>query len=489
MTVSILIPFYNGLEFLPHTLQSVLKQTYTEYEVLIGVNGHEKDSDVWNRVVELASVDSRIRVLHYQIPPKTINKKSATLNQMVKDATYDTMCLLDADDLWLPTKLERQMELWTTKQYDVIGTAGEIFGLHTGPIEIPLGDISYHDPIRVNPIINSSSMFHRIDAYWSPDIFGVEDYDMWLRLYNMKKRFFNIEESLTLHRLHPTSSFNGKNNEAAHQIRQVWSKRHPVTIVTAYYPVPSKFSNVQYIDWIQNFLTKIPCHLIIYTDETTAAIFDKMRKDYLDRTKIFVKPFHQLNMTQLGHYWTEQKEMDHETYHTEYLYILWNEKTQFVHEAIQHNPFDSDYFFWCDIGAFRTPEHLPILINFPNPEKVYRLNQKQIHILQIEPFQSGDLVQGENGIPVHDFKQDSRVGGGIFGGHQDAWKEWREKYYDMMIRFAQEKRFTGKDQNIMASIYVMNPDFVHLVQHHPYFNGTGDKWFFMEYYLSTISDE
>lgn len=55
----------------------------------------------------------------------------------------------------------------------------------------------------------------------------------------------------------------------------------------------------------------------------------------------------------------------------------------------------------------------------------------------------------------------------------------------MMGLFIEEKRFTGKDQNIMASIYVMNPDFVNLVQHHSYFNETGDKWFFMEYYLAT----
>lgn len=103
-------------------------------------------------------------------------------------------------------------------------------------------------------------------------------------------------------------------------------KRHPITIVTAYYPIPSKFSNHTYIQWIQNFLSHIPCHLVIYTDETNAPIFDEMRIKYKERTEILIKDFRHLAMTQLGHYWTEQKAKDHETYHTEYLYILWNEK-------------------------------------------------------------------------------------------------------------------------------------------------------------------
>lgn len=486
MTVSILIPFYNGIEFLPKTIESVLKQTYPHYEILIGVNGHEHNSPIWKEVSDMTALDSRIRVLHYTNPSSVINKKSATLNQMVKDATFDIMCLLDADDLWLPSKLKRQIELWNTNQYDVIGTAGSTFGTIINSIRIPIGDISHHDPLKVNPIINSSSMFHRRDAYWNPDVFGVEDYDMWLRLYTMKKRFFNIEETLTLHRLHPNSSFNGKNDKAADEIRQIWSERHPVTIITAYYPIPSKFSNQTYIEWIENFLKNIPCHLVIYTDESNAQLFYEMRSAFQDRTEIIIKPFHQLAMTQLGHYWTQQKEVDHETYHTEYLYILWNEKTQFVHETIQRNPFKSDYFFWCDIGAFRSPEHLPLLMNFPNPAKVYQLNPDQIHILQIEPFQPNNLVQGEDGLPVHDFKYDIRVGGGIFGGHSKAWSLWHKKYYDMMGLFIQKGRFTGKDQNIMASLYVMNPDFVNLVQHHPYFDEKGDKWFFMEYYLATI---
>jgi len=149
------------LNFYPKQLNRFLNKPNPHFEILIGVNGHERNSPIWKEVSDMTGLDTRIRVLHYSNPTSVINKKSATLNQMVKDATFDTLCLLDADDIWLPNKLKRQMELWNTNQYDVIGTAGSTFGTIAQPIRIPLGDISDHDPITVNPIINSSSMFHR----------------------------------------------------------------------------------------------------------------------------------------------------------------------------------------------------------------------------------------------------------------------------------------------------------------------------------------
>lgn len=479
-SISIVIPFYNGIEFISDTIQSVLSQTYPHFEVLIGVNGHAIDSPIWNQVHSFVT-DSRIRIKHYENPEDILNKKSATLNQMINDCSYDIICMLDADDLWLPNKLEKQMEIWNTNKYDLIGTGGYTFGTHSYVIQIPMGDISNINALENNPIINSSSMFRKIDAHWSTDTI-VEDYDMWLRMYVLKKRIYNIAEVLTLHRLHPTSAFNGKNDDEAKRIRKVWSERNPVTLVTAYYAIPSKFPSQTYLVWIKNFLEAIPCHLIIYTDETMLPILQSMRTPYLERTKFIVRPFNELYMSRLMNVWQKHKQMDHEHYHTEYLYILWNEKTKFVMDTIEMNPFKSDYFFWCDIGAFRTPEHLPYLVNFPNPDTVYRLNASQIYILQINPFNETELEKGTL-IPIYDFKYDIRVGGGIFGGHKSAWCIWDKKYYEMLKWFIEHNRFAGKDQNIMASVYIMNRDLVTLINHKPYLNN-GDKWFYMEFFLS-----
>lgn len=69
--ISVLIPVYNGVEYLPEALMSVINQTYTKWEVLIGINGHFLHSDVEiyaNRVKSLVCNDvisDKIRILHY----------------------------------------------------------------------------------------------------------------------------------------------------------------------------------------------------------------------------------------------------------------------------------------------------------------------------------------------------------------------------------------------------------------------------------------
>ena len=45
--ISILIPIYNGVEFIEESVSSVLNQTYDQWELLIGINGHSQDSEVY----------------------------------------------------------------------------------------------------------------------------------------------------------------------------------------------------------------------------------------------------------------------------------------------------------------------------------------------------------------------------------------------------------------------------------------------------------
>jgi hypothetical protein len=54
----------------------------------------------------------------------------------------------------------------------------------------------------------------------------------------------------------------------------------------------------------------------------------------------------------------------------------------------------------------------------------------------------------------------------------------------MLNRFIENNRFAGKEQSIMVATYAMNKDLVEIVKYKPYFNGTGDIWFYMQYFLS-----
>jgi hypothetical protein len=116
------------------------------------------------------------------------------------------------DDIWMPTKLEKQAPF--LNDYDVIGTHCVYFERLEGVTpKIPFGNLNDFDFKSVNPIINSSAILRKSLAYWNEEYSGVEDYDLWLRLRRQKKRFYNIEEVLVKHRVHETSAFNSKNQQ------------------------------------------------------------------------------------------------------------------------------------------------------------------------------------------------------------------------------------------------------------------------------------
>jgi glycosyltransferase involved in cell wall biosynthesis len=201
--ISIVIPIYNGIEFIHESVSSVINQTYDKWELLIGINGHPENSEVYKIAKQYEN--EKIRVFDFY----TIKGKSNTLNEMIKYCNYNYVAILDVDDIWHPEKLKIQSNYL---QYDVIGTHCTYFGDSNGHPNIPVGDISTFNFFSVNPVINSSSIIREELCYWNGGWDGVEDYDLWLTLRNKNKTFFNCKEPLVKHRIHSVSAFNSKGN-------------------------------------------------------------------------------------------------------------------------------------------------------------------------------------------------------------------------------------------------------------------------------------
>lgn len=210
MWVTILTPLYNGIEFLEETLSSVLQQTDKDWILLIGVNGHgESGGTVAEKARDLAKKDDRFRVI---VQPPKINNKPKSLNDLVKNhVTTEWVAILDADDLWLSTKLEEQKKL-ITEPYGVIGTLGEYFGSKSGNIPVHSGEIKRKHLLQVNHVLNSSAILRTKYAFWNERVVNIEDYELWLRLVIRNKvRIYNIPQMLFRHRIHSSSAFNTKN--------------------------------------------------------------------------------------------------------------------------------------------------------------------------------------------------------------------------------------------------------------------------------------
>lgn len=227
METTVLIPIYNGLEYLEQALESIDQQTVQPLGgVVIAFNGMDKY--VANEQMKRIKPRPNVRVFW----AGDEGNKSQTLNDMIQNHVKTPYtCLLDSDDWWAPTKLEHQYHL-IHQGYQVVGTQCVYAcpsdpALHNKMPNIPLGDITNFDMFQVNPIINSSSLFQTNLGEWDSHddlLFGMEDYDMWMRLRYMhhgKIRMYNCPEPLVYHRLHESSHFNNKNTNH-HRLFQKW---------------------------------------------------------------------------------------------------------------------------------------------------------------------------------------------------------------------------------------------------------------------------
>ena len=204
--ISIIMPLYNGLEFLDESVNSIINQTYIDWQLIIGINGHDGASSL-NIINKIKSFkDNRINAIIC-----SCKGKSATLNKLTWYAKYNTICTIDVDDRWLPTKLEKQFPLM--KKYDIVGSNVEYFGDKTGSPDLFLGKLMPIMFTYQNPLISSAVMMKKCDAWWDPQWEGLDDYNLWIELVKLNRSFYNIPEILVNHRIHEASFFNNKNDK------------------------------------------------------------------------------------------------------------------------------------------------------------------------------------------------------------------------------------------------------------------------------------
>ena len=254
------------------------------------------------------------------------------------------------------------------------------------------------------------------------------------------------------------------------------------TVVSAYFPIPSKFSPQHYLTWIKNFFENIPCYLVFFTDEQLIPLFEEWRGKFMDRT-VFVPFNFTRDATAFKRYgsdfWKKQLDLDEECdfhdktrkIHTPELYAIWYEKKEFVLKAIEMNPFGHDKYLWADAGGFRIQEWYPKLQTFALADQV---PDNKMFLLEIEPFTKD---------PRELSLKTTTVGGGYLAAHKNVWASFSEKYDQMLEEYVAQGHFVGKDQHIFASMYLKTPDQFDLVKTD---KTSLDPWFWPQLYFSGV---
>ena len=128
--ITVVMPNYNGHRFVEQAIDSVLNQTYPNFELLV-VDDCSKD-DSLQLVQQKAQSDDRVRVIALEHNAGVANAR----NVGIKEAKGKFIALLDNDDLWTEDKLERQLAL-ANKGADIVYCSYDFIDEQNNPIKKP----------------------------------------------------------------------------------------------------------------------------------------------------------------------------------------------------------------------------------------------------------------------------------------------------------------------------------------------------------------
>ena len=223
--ISVILPTYNCAEYLEESIQSILNQTFSDFELIIVNDGSTDDTD--NILASLK--DSRVRVYR-----QLNHGLSKTLNRAILLSRSNLIARQDADDISLPDRLEKQYDFMRRHQdYGLIGTWATILEgrtLSTRAHCHPLHDADIRYALLFNnPFVHTSVMFRRsvislAGLYSSdPQRQPPEDYELWSRISRVTK-LANIGEYLVQYREIPSSICRSKNISFTPQLVQICSE-------------------------------------------------------------------------------------------------------------------------------------------------------------------------------------------------------------------------------------------------------------------------
>lgn len=210
--VSVIIPVYNGAKNLKETIESILNQTFKDFEVIV-IDDCSTDN---SREIVTKYFGSKVKLIVHQ---KNMGGPAPTKNTGINEAKGEYLAFTDHDDIWFPTKLEKQIAVLEedkeavanfTNGYILNNDTGENIAQRWGKInEKPERKETLEKLLNQNFILSTTSALIRKSVIAKIGGFDdkmklADDYEMWLRLANTGRLTF-IFEPLFQWRYHLTS--------------------------------------------------------------------------------------------------------------------------------------------------------------------------------------------------------------------------------------------------------------------------------------------
>ncbi len=194
--ISIITACFNHGRYINDMLESVFNQTFQDYEVIIVNDGSTDDTaQILQEIIH-----DKVLVIH------TENRgPAAARNLAIKNARAPLILNLDADDKIAPEYLVKAYHIFQNNpNIGIVSGDAELFGARSGKFVI--GEYTLKDMLLGNRI-NSQSFFRKIDwtevgGYSDDLVHGLEDWDFWLRLIELGREPYKINENLIFYRVY-----------------------------------------------------------------------------------------------------------------------------------------------------------------------------------------------------------------------------------------------------------------------------------------------
>ncbi|MFW6271393.1 MAG: glycosyltransferase family 2 protein [Bacillota bacterium] len=208
--ISIITPIYNSKEFISETIESVLSQSYNNWEIII-VDDCSTDNGV-NIVKKYQKNNDRIKLIE-------LEKNSGAAiarNTAIKNANGRYIAFLDSDDLWHPDKLKKQIQFmqkndyaFTYTNYQKMTESGEL----TNEIVKSPSKLDYEKALHTNYIGCLTAIYDtkKLGKLYMPEIRKRQDYGLWLKILKQVDGY-GLDENLAYYRVRNNSVSSNKLN-------------------------------------------------------------------------------------------------------------------------------------------------------------------------------------------------------------------------------------------------------------------------------------
>ncbi|KHD38315.1 glycosyl transferase [Clostridium acetobutylicum] len=210
--VSIVMPVYNSERYLAEAIESILDQTYNDFEFIIVDDGSTDES--YNIISSYANKDNRIIVIS-----REHRGLVDSLNEGINIARGKYIARMDADDISINNRIEKQFEfLELNKDVDILGTRIEAFGdidekqktIYNSAFSIKFDSQNIEQVFLTSCAIPHPSVMFKKDSIvklrgYRKEYDTAEDYDLWLRAIRNGYKIVRMDECLIKYRVHNKS--------------------------------------------------------------------------------------------------------------------------------------------------------------------------------------------------------------------------------------------------------------------------------------------